>query len=370
MKKGITLIMLIGLLITGNAQQESETAAVLNLYTNGLSVKPEIAGSLLRIELEKTGYYKVFDKHDIIETSKEKGVSIADCYGKKCLGTLGKSIGVNKIFSGSIEHLGKKIVISLKILDVSTGEYERTTVEEFVDLEGELQVMVQLTLQKLLDIDQSKEALETLVYFNEPPQTPQTNVTNNGPRVGIAYIGGELGERISDPESIGGFGAKPVVSQFGYQFEAEYLSAGDFHALVEGLVMLNGVEQQMFNPSFVFMNGFRSSKSGLEFAFGPSFGFTKTAESYFNTETEEWHLANEFVSTLDTNGNWTQNPYTVVNRIDSRGNTKLSAGFVVAVGKTFHSGYLNIPVNAYFSSSKNGWYAGVSIGFNIKSKEK
>ena len=132
--------------------------------------------------------------------------------------------------------------------------------------------------------------------------------------------------------------------------------------------MLNGIEQQMFNPSFVFMNGFRSSKLGLEFAFGPSLSFTKLAQSYYDTEQEKWFLGSEFDHT-DVNGNWIDNPYPLVDRVDSRGNTKLSAGFVVAVGKTIHSGYLNIPINAYFSSSKYGWYTGLSIGFNIKSQK-
>ena len=59
---------------------------------------------------------------------------------------------------------------------------------------------------------------------------------------------------------------QPIVSQIGYQFEGAYLSAGNFQALIEGLIF-SGIEQNMFNPSFTFINGFRSSKNGWEFGF-------------------------------------------------------------------------------------------------------
>ena len=45
------------------------------------------------------------------------------------------------------------------------------------------------------------------------------------------------------------------------------------------------------------------------------------------------------------------------------------AGWVWAIGKTFHSGYLNIPVNAFLSQSKDGYYIGLSMGFNIAKQD-
>jgi hypothetical protein len=45
---------------------------------------------------------------------------------------------------------------------------------------------------------------------------------------------------------------------------------------------------------------------------------------------------------------------------------ELQAGFIVAVGKTFKSGRLNIPVNMYVVPSKDGIRMGASFGFNAK----
>jgi hypothetical protein len=89
-------------------------------------------------------------------------------------------------------------------------------------------------------------------------------------------------------------------------------------------------------------------------------------------ESVEWDASEEVtdstgITTIDDNAN--PNPYEIVTGLDKRGDIKLAATWVWAVGKTFHSGYLNIPVNAYFSYGKDGWFTGLSVGFNIAKKD-
>lgn len=343
----------------------AKTVAVLNIYSSVPNLQPEIAGSLLRIELEKTDLYKVLDKHDILEIGAENDIQLTHCYGRNCLLEVGKNIGVDYMFSGSIEELGKKMVVSLKMLDVQSNEYVKTSIQEFVSAPLEIQTMIEITLRDMLDLKVNQEAFTTLTFYNQPIEAPNKKITNNGPRVGASFIGGEMGQRLMAPEDEGGWDAIPVVSQFGFQLEKEYLSAGNFHALLEGLIMISGPEQQLFNPKLVIMNGFRSSSTGLEFAFGPSFGIERSAKSYFDTELNKWALESEW-TTADSLGVIVANPYPVVSRLDSRGDIQLSAGWVIGVGKTFNSGYLNIPVNLFASFSKYGWQSGVSVGFNIR----
>ena len=154
----------------------------------------------------------------------------------------------------------------------------------------------------------------------------------------------------------------------------------------------------MFNPSFSFINGIRNSKSGWEFGFGPTFRFSRNAWGYHD-QNNNWNAIknmsgqyyendpgfldtqnngsfesvtspNGYVSTqsvgvLDDGGN----PYNIERRMDSRGPVAFSPSFVFAIGKTFKSGYLNIPVNLFLSSSKSGQFVGLSMGFNIAKKE-
>jgi hypothetical protein len=60
------------------------------------------------------------------------------------------------------------------------------------------------------------------------------------------------------------------------------------------------------------------------------------------------------------------NPYRIEKRIDSRGDYELQAGFIIAAGRTFKSGKLNIPVNVYLVPNKDGFRMGASFGFNAK----
>lgn len=368
-------LMTLALISTGIKAQDQEKAAVVNVYTDGIKISPNAAESLLRIELTKTEHFKVFDKQDMVEIALDNQIDFKDCYGKKCLHNVGTLAEVDKIVTGSIENLGKKIVVTIKVLDVKSNSYDQIAIQEFINIETEIQNMVQITLNKALGLENSKEAMETLVYFNEPPKTPTVKLSNSGPRMGLAYVGGDLNDVLTRSESEGGYEAQPVLSQFGYQFEKVYLSSGNFQALAEGLVLMTGLEQGLFNPSFAFMNGFRNSKTGIEVAFGPSIKLKRESKGYFDLENEGvWKLEHDYDASVEitdstgvtyTEPNSNPNPYDIVTRMDKRGDVKLAATWVWAIGKTFHSGYLNIPVNAYFSYGKEGWFTGMSVGFNI-----
>jgi len=369
-------LMALSFLTTGIKAQDR--AAVVNVYTDGIKITPNAAESLLRIELTKAEQFRVFDKQDMMEIAKNNQIDFKDCYGKKCLHNVGTLAEVEKIVTGSIEHLGKKIVVTVKILDIKTNSYDQIAIQEFINMETELQSMMEITLNKALGVENNKEAMETLVYFNEPPKTPTVKLSNSGPRMGLALVGGDLENVLTRSEKEGGYEALPILSQFGYQFEKVYLSSGNFQALAEGMVLMTGLEQGLFNPSFAFMNGFRNSKTGIEVAFGPSIKLKREAYGYMDTENNTWHLENEWDASeevTDTSGvtyvdyNANPNPYEIVKRLDKRGDVKLAATWVWAVGKTFHSGYLNIPVNAYFSYGKEGWFTGLSVGFNIAKKD-
>ena len=369
------LITLFTISLTSFAQVP--TAAIVSVYTQGVKISPDMAESLMRIEVTKTGKFNVLDKLDMLEVLNENQIDVSNCFGKKCLTTVGSQAGVDKMITGAIENLGKKIVITVKLLDVKTGNYDKIAIEEFINLDTEVQTMMQITMNKALGIENDPELLNNFVYFNQPPEAPITYIKNNGPRMGMSFVGGDMGQVLQNPASMGGFDATPIMTQIGYQFEGSYLSAGNFQALIEGLVFLTGVEQNMFNPSLAILNGFRSSKNGWEIGFGPTFRLSRIADGYYVGDVisnDNWRLESEWrvPANLDTTSPWggyLDNPHESYSRMDSRGVVKLQAGWVWALGKTFHSGYLNIPVNAFLSYNKNGHFIGLSMGFNITKKD-
>jgi hypothetical protein len=190
----------------------------------------------------------------------------------------------------------------------------------------------------------------------------KVSVNLNGPRSGFAVFAGKTADILQAPKEEGGFDAYPLMFQFGYQFEKQYLNEGNCQALFEFLPTITGFNQNVFIPSLTIMNGFRENKYGWEIAFGPSFALVTKADGYYDAD-HKWQLAKKWDTEVIG-----PNPNAIVSRIDSRGNPELSSYFIVAIGKTFRSGRLNIPINAYYIPSKDGDRIGVSVGFNAKRK--
>jgi hypothetical protein len=59
---------------------QSQTAAVVSVYTQGAKISPEMAESILRIELTKTDKFNVFDKLDMLEILNAKQIDVSNCF--------------------------------------------------------------------------------------------------------------------------------------------------------------------------------------------------------------------------------------------------------------------------------------------------
>ncbi len=350
---------------TANAQNLSNqpVIAVLNIDSKGLTLEPSQLGDIARTELSKLDRYQVMDRYDVDYVIEKNEFNIDKCYGKICMIEAGKILKTDKMLTGSAEILGETIVVTLRLIDVGTQSIEKTQVMEFLNLRNQIQTMISLTVKKMLDetIDENvvskltkKFDYESAVNF---PEVDQLNLS--GPRMGFTAFTGELSKIYSDPNNMGGFDAFPLMFQFGYQFEVKYLNQGDFQALFEFIPIITGLDQGRFIPSISILNGMRSNRTGWEFAFGPVFYGLKRADGYYD-DANTWHLRDEwFLENPDMD-----NPFEIESRLDSRGDITFASGFVFAAGKTFKSGRLNIPVNAFFIPNKEGHRFGVSMGFN------
>lgn len=349
--------------------------AVLGIDCHGLGSDAQTISYMVRLELEKTSYYQVMDPYDVAAIMKSGNMESNNCFGKSCLIAAGKLLGADKVLTGSADRLGEKIVISLKIYDVATEVVERSDVTEYLNIEQEIQKMIGISVQKLLGMTPDRDLVGLLVNYDTPIESPKNKLTLSGPRMGFSCAFGESGRIFMAKESEGGFDMLPVMFQFGWQQEIRYLSSGNFQALIEIIPMIGGLESGRFVPSLTFMNGFRAGKSGWEIAFGPSFRFVQKAkgfydsENYFGRGEGAWILEQEWYTQPHENAGQL-NPYLITKRLDSRGNPNVSTILILSVGRTFRSGYLNIPVNLYVSTRKEGTIAGFSFGFNITRKPK
>ncbi len=370
MKTLIKLTVLVSSIFFANTMfsQSKDRIAIISIESNGLIKKQNEITTIVNLEFQKLQFYEVLERYDIKEFLKKSNTNIDSCLSISCLTSIGEDIGVEKVVSGSVQRIGEKIVFHIRIIDVKTGKVYKSQVNEYLNIETELQRMAELSIKKMHQIDVDPLVENYLVEkYNSVNPIPINNLKLNGPRMGVAFITGEIGKRLSANEENGGYNIIPMITQFGYQYEVQYLGSGNFQALFEFVGMVSGMEHQLFIPGITILNGFRNSKSGLEFAFGPTFGLRKTADGYYD-ENNKWCLTREFKFDSVYTSPKDKGYKIIYDNLDSRGEISLLTGWVWAVGKTFRSGHLNIPVNIYAIPRKEGWFAGVSVGFNIRKK--
>jgi hypothetical protein len=373
-------------LIMFNLTANSQTAAVTDFSSHGLNLSPEVAGKMTRIELIKIEKYSVLDEFDMASELEDKN-DFYGCYGKSCLIELGEALKVDYMISGSIDALGNKIIITVKIVDVKNQKLHATKSMEFDDQPAELARMMEIVLREMHDLPVNEETKKRLAFNNELiTSTNVGKVNNSGPRFGISYAGiGGMDEFFMRSEREGGLDILPVMSNLGYQFEVQYIGTENFSALFEFIPNIGGMEQGRFIPTLSLLNGFRFGQSGWEFAFGPSFGARKEIKGIYDqdgtffTENEwkdkayeDWQAnPNNFDSQTGAVVNPYQDPNEDwVKRLDTRGNLEFNTNWLMAFGRTFKSGALNIPVNVYYSGNKFGGVIGTSVGFNIVKKKQ
>jgi len=145
-----------------------------------------------------------------------------------------------------------------------------------------------------------------------PRATRELNLS--GPRFGLTMLSQAAVDKIFEER---GLVVRPLISQFGWQFERRIYSNGDgVTALTEWVTLISGLEQGLALPSLNWLVGVRTT-SGAEFGIGPNV-------------------------------------------------TPFGVGLVVAGGVTVRSGSLNVPLNFAVVSSKTGARVSIMTGFNLR----
>jgi hypothetical protein len=368
--KKIAAICLVSLSLYTNAQTTRKSSlTVLNVDSKNVNTDASTMGNMVRIELEKLDTFAVMDRYDVQYMMEKNKINVANCYGVTCLTEVGQIIGSDKMFGGTVEQMGKTIVVTYRLIDVKEKRIEKTYVHEFLYLPEEIQNIIKLSVAEMFGRTYDKVLMDKLskkYEFDNSNNNPnQERLRLDGPRMGFTSFTGELQSRIMEDKNRGGFGAFPVMFQFGYQFEKQYLNEGKVQALFEFIPMITGLDQGYFIPSATVLHGVRSNINGWEFAFGPTFNIMPFANGYYDGD-GKWNLNSSWANNPENAG--ISNPYESVKRLDSRGDYEFRTAFVLAAGRTFRSGKLNIPVNAFVIPGRDGWKFGVSFGFNSKNK--
>jgi len=147
-----------------------------------------------------------------------------------------------------------------------------------------------------------------------PPVARTVNLS--GPRFGVTSLSEGVIEKLRTERSLE---VRPLISQFGWQFEKQFYSkSGGITAVNEWIFLVGGLEQDVVIPSVSWIVGLRTPE-GLELGIGPNV-------------------------------------------------TPAGTALVLAAGITFRSGVLNVPVNFAVVPSGAGTRVSMFAGFNFRSR--
>jgi hypothetical protein len=145
------------------------------------------------------------------------------------------------------------------------------------------------------------------------PPRPAT-LALSGPRFGATVLSNGVVDKLKRED---GIELRPMITQFGWQFEKQFFNPKQGPAaLTEWVVLLGGLEQSVAIPSISWLVGLRTSE-GAEFALGPNV-------------------------------------------------TPAGVGLALAAGTTFRWGVMNVPVNVALVPSKSGVRVSVLSGFSLR----
>ena len=291
----------------------------------------------------------------ILDTIKSQNLICDDiCLCKMCQRT-----GIEWAITTEIKQIAGRIYVISKMINKDPRVANKTAKMDFLNLPDEAEFMLKLTLQKLLNIPHDKNELlsltdETLSSSGRLPNYQQSP-NLSGPRLGYTGFTGPSADILKASKMNGGYNMRPGFINVGYQFEQQYLHGGSCQGIIEIIPQISGLDQGLFLPSLSVLNGLRNARTGLEFAFGPTFNITKKENKYF--EDGSWYRSQdkENINNLPLEG-----------QLDSRGSATIQANLAFAIGKSFQAGTMNIPVNFFFVPNKDDYRYGVSIGYNFR----
>lgn len=130
----ITSIFFVSTLL--HAQSQKEHIAVIELKGEiTASESVTLTGKVIN-EILKTGKYIILERSQMDEILTEQGFQQTGCTNAECAVEIGQLLGVKKIMFGNIGKVGKIYSISLKIVNVQTGEIVKSS---FIEFKGTLE---------------------------------------------------------------------------------------------------------------------------------------------------------------------------------------------------------------------------------------
>jgi len=153
-------------------------------------------------------------------------------------------------------------------------------------------------------------------YAQAASQQPVDTIRLSGPRAGVTFLSESVRDHAREDFNQE---LNPVISQFGWQWEKQFMSSDTgATAVTEWVLMFGGADQGVFIPSLTWLLGMRTV-GGIELAAGPNL-------------------------------------------------SPMGMGVAIAGGVTLRAGNLNVPLNLAVVPSASGARISFLMGFNARGR--
>jgi len=124
MQKKLGVMVILCTLVLCSVVIQAQTQVAVLEFT-GKNVSDEEASALadrLRIELFRTGEFKVMEREIMDQILEEQGFQLSECTSNECIVEMGQLIGVEQVIAGSVSRVGDVFSIAARTVAVATGE--------------------------------------------------------------------------------------------------------------------------------------------------------------------------------------------------------------------------------------------------------
>ena len=165
---------------------EKPLISVLDFRTSGISeAEVEVFVDFLSSHIIETNRFRVIDRMQRQALLKEMEFSYEDCTDESCQLEIGRLLAANQIVVGSVGRVGERYLLTIKLIDVQTGEALKTGSEKYTTLNRLIDDCERLA-QEFAKAAAPKQ--EELVVEQPPREEPE------------AEIGAKAGEDTGTPE--------------------------------------------------------------------------------------------------------------------------------------------------------------------------
>ena len=183
MKSTILLIAACAVVATHAEQDKRISIAVNDLAGQGID-QPTSAtiSERLRVELINTQAFRVMERSQMANILQEQGFQQTDCVDNSCIVQMGQLLGVEHMVMGTIGKVGSMYTISLRMVNVATGEVLYTASE---DCRCEIEdVLTQSTPRIAMKLELAVEkAIFGTLNVKTVPESANVLINNN--KIGV-----------------------------------------------------------------------------------------------------------------------------------------------------------------------------------------